>query len=198
MGVFDLKGSSNGWNYSDKTKAGYAPTIEGTVVEISNPQAIDYVSKQPKFWPDGNPIRNLRVTLKGRSGRELSWVFSPKSLSAEACLKALDPAGSRDYVSIEELLGKFVRISTEEGVYNQAHPRPWEVTVLGDGDIAAVRGLVDLSTMPQQAPQQEKPAPTVMAAAQQRAAQALGFGPAPATVPSNDPVYDLYAEDIPF
>lgn len=195
MGVFDLKGSSNGWNYSDKTKPGYQPAIEGTVVEISNPQAIDYVTKQPKCWPDGNPIRNLRVTLKGRSGRELSWVFSPKSLSAEACLKALDPAGDRDYVSIEEMLGKFVRVETEEGVYNQAHPRPWKVTVLGDGDVVSVRGIVDLSTMTQQPAKQEQAAPTAVAAAQQRAAQTLGFG---AQQQSSQAAYELYAEDIPF
>lgn len=197
MGVFDLKGSSNGWNYSDQTKPGYQPAIEGTVVEISNPQAIDYNTKQPKVWPDGNPVRNLRVTLKGRSGRELSWVFSPKSLSAEACLKALDPQGTRDYVNIEELLGKFIRVETQDGVYNNRNPRPWTVTVLGDGDVASVRGLVDLSQQVQQAVPAAAEVPTVYEAAKQRAAQALGFEQQPQAMQDN-PAYALYAEDIPF
>lgn len=201
MSMFDLKGGSTGnsWNYHSKDKQGFAEMIEGTVVEISNPQSINYATKKPETWPDGNPKRNLRMTLRGRSGQELNWTFSPKSNAANACLAALDPQGTREQVSIEELLGKFVRVQTQDGVYNQAHPRPWWVTILGDGEANMVRGLVDLSQpqnqmpgMPapqpapvqqtppppvaqQPMPQQQAPAPTAMQQAQQQAAVAMGF-----------------------
>lgn len=201
MGMFDLKGGSmgNSWNYHSKDKQGFSEMIEGTVVEISNPQSRNYATGQPETWPDGNPKRNLRVTLRGRSGQELSWTFSPKSNAANACLAALDPQGTREQVSIEELLGKFVRVQTQDGVYNQAHPRPWWVTILGDGEANMVRGLVDLSQpsnqmpgmpAPQPAPMQQTPPPPVQQAApapqpqqvnpaiqasMQQAAQSLGF-----------------------
>lgn len=200
MSMFDLKGGNegSGWNYSDNTKANYTEMIEGTVVEISNPQARDFNTGQPATWPDGNPKRNLMVVLRNQAGQELSWTFSPKSAAANACLAALDPQGTREKVSIDELLGKFVRVQTQGGVYNAQHPRPWWVTILGDGEVNAVRGLKDLSQpqnpmpgmpAPQPAPQptqqpappvpQQAPAPQAappqIQASQQRAASALGF-----------------------
>lgn len=224
MSVFDLKGggSGNNWNYSDPNKQGFMEMIEGTIVEISNPQSINFGTKKPEFWDDGNPKRNLCVIVKGRSGQELNWIFAPKSNAANACLAALDPQGDRPQVSIEELLGKMVRIQTQTGVYNSQNPRPWWVTILGDGDIQSVRGIKDLSQgqpmqqllVPQQqrqvqAPptQQQAPAPQVQYA-QQQAAQALGYAPQPAqqqpSAPANqapyeqDPTGGYYEQDIPF
>ena len=219
MSVFDLKGSSGGnsWNYHDPNKQGYMEMIEGTVVEISNPQSINFATKQPETWPDGNPKLNLRMMIKGRSGAELGWTFSPKGRGAEACLSALDPNGTRAQVSIEEMLGKFIRVQTQAGVYNSQNPRPWWVTILGEGDAGSVRGIVDLSArqapapQPQQAPApqpqpvQQAPAPQVQYA-QQQAAQALGFQPQPVQqqapvnqVPyEDDPTGGYYSEDIPF
>lgn len=173
MGMFDLKGGSEGnnWNYSDNTKQNYSEMIEGTVVEISNPQARDYNTGQPATWPDGNPKRNLMLTLRNKAGQELTWTFSPRSAAANACLAALDPQGTREQVSIEELLGKFVRVQTQGGVYNAQHPRPWWLTILGEGEVNAVRGLKDLSQpqptsmpgmpAPQPAPVQQTPPPPV-------------------------------------
>ena len=227
MGMFDLKGGSEGnnWNYSDNTKQNYSEMIEGTVVEISNPQARDYNTGQPATWPDGNPKRNLMLTLRNQAGQELTWTFSPRSAAANACLAALDPQGTREQVSIEELLGKFVRVQTQGGVYNAQHPRPWWLTILGEGEVNAVRGLKDLSQpqptsmsgmpAPQAAPvqqtppppvqQQQQPAPQIQAA-QQRAAEALGFQQ---NAPTNaaqmnpnafngDPTGGVYDQDIPF
>ena len=157
MSMFDLKGgSTNNWNYSDNTKAGYTEMIEGTCVEISNPQALDFSTKQPAFWPDGNPKRNLQVVLLMKNGQEVSWTFSPKSAAANACLASLDPQGTREQVSLDEILGKFVRVQTQAGVYNARNPRPWWVTILGDGEASAVRGCKDLS---QPQPMQAMPAP---------------------------------------
>lgn len=230
MSMFDLKGGSgNGWNYSDSTKQGYAEVIQGTVVEISNPQALNFSTRQPEFWPDGNPKRNLQLCILLQDGRELSWTFAPRSAAANACLAALDPQNQRPQVSIEELLGKMVQVQTASGVYNAQNPRPWWVTIMGDGQANMVRGLKDLSK-PQpmggmQMPQRQQPAqqqqppvqqqqqpPAQIQAAQQRAAQALGYQQPPAQqqqqqpaqqqppvqqVPYGDPgaVYD---QDIPF
>lgn len=153
MSMFDLKGGSTSvWNYSNKNNENYSNTLGGTVVEISNPQARDFSTKQPKFWPDGNPMRNLRVVVKLPTGGEKAWIFAPKSAAAEACLAALDPDGSKPSVNIEELIGKMVTISTKEGVYNAQNPRPWNVAINGEGDKTAVRGLIDLSQQAQPAP----------------------------------------------
>lgn len=215
MSVFDLKGSSGGnsWNYHDPNKQGYMEMIEGTVVEISNPQSINFATKQPETWPDGNPKLNLRMMIKGRSGAELGWTFSPKGRGAEACLSALDPNGTRAQVSIEEMLGKFIRVQTQAGVYNSQNPRPWWVTILGEGDAGSVRGMVDLSARqapapqqvpaPQSQPVQQAPVPQVQYA-QQQAAQALGYQqqqPMPQPMqqaPVIDTTPSVYDEDIPF
>lgn len=159
MSMFDLKGNSSGWNYHTPDAPGYMEMIEGTVVEISNPQSINFHTKQLETWPDGNPKRNLRLIIHGRSGQELAWTFSPKSKGAEACLAALDPQGMREQVSIEELLGKFVRVQTQQGQFGPQNPRPWWVTILGDGEANVVRGLKDLSQPQGQVPGVPAPAP---------------------------------------
>ena len=216
MSMFDLKGGSsgNGWNYSDNTKQNYMETIEGTVVEVSNPQSVNFGTKQPEFWPDGNPKRNLRMVIKGRSGQELSWTFQPKGKATEAILAALDPQGTKTQVSIEELLGKFIRVQTQGGVYNAQNPRPWWVTILGEGDAGSVRGLIDLSqpNRAQAAPVQQMPAPvvapqqppapqvsaapTALQVAQDRAAQALGFQQN--AQPNAAPVNQVPANQVPY
>lgn len=176
MSIFDLKGgASNGWNYSDKNKPGYMNSITGTVVEISNPQALNFSTKQPEFWKDGNPKRNLCVTIKGQSGRELNWTFAPRGHGSQACLTALDPQGIRPAVNIEELLGKMITVTTQEGVYNAQNPRPWHVQILGQGDVASVRGIVDLEkpqaqqpmAQPQPQPQSQPPMPQAQPVPQQ-------------------------------
>ena len=207
MGIFDLRGnsgSSNSWNYADSSKPHYSLRLNGTVIEIANPQKINFVTKQPETWPDGNPKRNLRLTLVDAGGVEWTWTFAPRSIAANACLVALDPSGTRPQVSIEELLGKLIDIRTEEGVYNQQHPRPWQVQVIGDGQVNLVRGLKDLSKGEAPAPApQSSPVATVNQAMQtptgQRAVQAAaaaGYAPAQQAVQGN--AYSMYDADIPF
>lgn len=220
MSMFDLKGNSgsgNVWNYSDNSKSNYAEWIQGTVVEISNPQARDFNTGKPAFWEDGNPKRNLMMTVLQQDGNEVSWIFSPKSRATDACLAALDPDGTRDAVNIKEMLGKVVTVQTQAGSYNARNPRPWTVTVHGDGEVNKVRGLKDLS-QPQSMPGMPAPAPapapvpqppTAFQAAQAAAQQAVAnqnFQQAPAPVvpqpqPQPQPPADAYAvydEDIPF
>lgn len=150
MSMFDMKNASTaGWNYSDPDRPGFSVTLNGTVVEISNPQALDFNTKEPRFWPDGNPVRNLRITVLTADGEEKNWTFAPKSKSWEACLDALDPEGDRnDRISLEELLGKNIQIATKDGAYNAKRPRPWMVKVFGIGQEDKVRGVVDLSQAP--------------------------------------------------
>ena len=155
MGMFDMKNASTAsWNYSDPDRPGFSTTLEGTVVEISNPQALDYNTKEPRFWPDGNPVRNLCLTVLTAGDEEKRWTFAPKSASWQACLKALDPNGTRvDRVGLDELLGKNIQIATKDGAYNAKRPRPWLVTVLGIGQEDKVRGVTDLSVAPDLATQ---------------------------------------------
>ena len=148
MSMFDLKGGgSSNWNYSDPDKAGYMEKITGTVVEISNPQVIDFMTKKPAFWDDGNPKRQLKVVIQGQSGKELAWyIAGKKSAAAQAVLKGLiDFHGDKETISIDELLGLNVTIETKPGSYGLKKPRPWSVTINGEGDTSAVRGLIDLS-----------------------------------------------------
>ena len=225
MSMFDLKGGDgNGWNYSDDTKENYSESLVGTVIEISNPQALDFNSKKPLFWDDGNPKRNLCMTVLTQDGKEIKWTFAPKSKATDAILAALDPQGTLAKVSIELMLGKFVCIQTQAGAYNNKHPRPWWVTIQGEGDHSAVRGLKDLSqeqpAQPQPQPQAQ-PAPMPMTA-QGYQAQANGAAMAMNAMQSSQPPvpqqayaqpvqpqqyqqpqYDtvpveVYGEDVPF
>lgn len=180
MSMFDLKGGSEGnnWNYSDNTKQNYREWIQGTVVEISNPQARDFATGKPATWPDGNPKRNLMLSLLQQDNMEITWTFSPKSVAANACLVALDPQGTRDQVSIEELLGKFITVQTQAGAYNSQHPRPWTVRIDGDGQANAVRGLKDLSVQ-QPATMPGMPAPQSAPVRQQPPMQMQNSAPQP-------------------
>lgn len=206
MGVFDMnpQGSSNYWNYSAADKDNYMTSITGTVVEIIRKQGTDYATKQPKVWKDGSPRAVFQVVVKGQSGRELSWVFEMFTKNretnqrvftkpAQAIADALDPDGKGN-PSLEDLLGMMVTISTQEGVYNQTHPRPFHVQILGQGDVQSVRGATDLlaqTSQPQAPVQQVQPqvqqAPSLMQQRVQEAEQALGYG--------SD---ELYGEEIPF
>lgn len=189
MSIFDLRGNSSkamSWNYSNPNNPGYSLQLGGTVVEISNPQKINYATKQPEFWPDGNPKRNLRVTVLDSTGQEWGWTFAPKSAAAKACLDALDPTGRRP-VNITELLGKLVNISTKDGIYNQQHPREWAVEVIGEGQANMVRGLVDLAEAPAQKAAGPQPAPAPAPAGSVQAAVQQAFG-----------VTGVYDQNLPF
>lgn len=204
MGVFDLnaQGSGNYWNYSGSDKPNYMTSITGTVVEVIRKQGTDYATKQPKVWKDGSPRAVFQLMVKGASGRELGWVFEMFTKNretgqrvltkpAQAIADALDPNGGGT-PSLEDLLGLNVTISTEEGVYNQTHPRPFHMVINGPGDMESVRGATDLlaaqaQPQPQPQPSAYQQAPTALQQQVQAAGQALGY--------EQD---ELYGEDIPF
>lgn len=168
--VLNINNGQSGWNYSDPQKPGYMTSIEGTVVEIKEVQSRNYMTKQPEFWPDGNPKLNIEFVIQGQSGRELPWVFSPKSTAfnaVESALKAMNPNAS----SIAEAGGHLVRITTQDGQWGQGRPRPWQFEILGMGQVP-FRGVKEYQA-PQQQPQPMQAQPAMQ---QQQQAPAIQNG----------------------
>lgn len=155
------------WNYSDPSKESYMPSITGTVVEISEVQSTNFQTRQPEYWQDGNPKLNIQLTIQGQSGKELPWVFSPKSLGMDAVKAALQ-AYKPDSNSVADIGGLLVEVSTQgdSTQYHANNPRPWNVRILGQGN-APFRGVKEFKAAPsvqqvaqqpmQQAPQQQVP-----------------------------------------
>lgn len=145
----------SGWNYSDSKKEGYMPSITGTIVEISEVQSTNYMTKEKETWPDGKPKLNIKFTIQGQSGKELPWVFNPKSVAADAVKTALrqyDP----NTMTMADLGGLMVRVTTQgdSNLYNVNNPRPWWFEILGPGT-AEFRGVKEFEPMvtPQPQPQ---------------------------------------------
>lgn len=134
---------SKSWNYSNTSKDNYFESIEGTVVEFSKPQHTNFQTGDKEFWPSGDPKLDWCFTVRLRGGKELNWRFSPGSATKpkaprRALTEALDEIGAK---YVEDILGKFVRISTKAGTYNMQNPRPWDVKILGPGEEGVVRGV---------------------------------------------------------
>lgn len=206
---FEVGGSSNSWNYSDNTKDNYSEQLGGQVVEIRYVQALDFQTKQPKFWPDGNPQTNFRIIVLS-GGHEFAWTISTaaKSAAIQAIGTALGVQPGNK-INVGDLLGKNVVITTKPGSYNSNRPRPWWVQIQGDGDPAMVRGLVN--ELQERAAQMRQAQANQYQQQQQGAAMAAAAmqPPAPAPAPAPAPVQqvaagvpvpaDAYAtEDIPF
>ena len=100
MSVLDFgstKNTSNsGWNYSKPDQAGYSPDLEGDVVKLFTPQAINFATKQPEFWPNGEPKLNVGMIIQDVNGNQFSWTFKPSKngKAAQAVDEALHTAGS--------------------------------------------------------------------------------------------------------
>ena len=135
-------GESKAWNYSNSSKENYLECIEGTVVEFSKPQHTNFSTREPEFWPNGEPKLDWCLTIRGRTGKELNWRFAPGSASKpKAPRRALtDALETIDAEYVEDILGKFVRVRTQAGTYNMQNPRPWFVEILGEGETDKVRG----------------------------------------------------------
>lgn len=225
MSILDPMESSTGsnWNYSDSEKDNFALRIDGTVVALGTPQALDFNSRQPKFWPDGNPVLNVSVTLEQADGSDVTWTFSPggkkekMSVAMRAIVDACTAAGLKP--SVRSLAGKNVTIWTQDGAYNAKHPRPWGVQINGEGT-AEFRGIdeddannrpASASRPAAQSMQQVAQSNPMMAQAMQQAANAIGakFQEVPPSMPAPMPVPQpsrpapvqqqaYYDQDIPF
>lgn len=162
MSIFDINGaktgSNNSWNYSDPNKPDYKPQIQGTVVQIKEVQSVNFMTKKPEFWPDGNPKLNVGIVIQDQDGTEYDWIFSPKSAGADALAAALGPQAT----SMLEVAGKVIQVTTWEpqngGKWAAGNPRPWQVQILGQGQIP-YRGTVQYQggkTQPQTQPQMQQ------------------------------------------
>lgn len=167
--VLSLDPSTNGrkWNYSDPTKTDFATEIQGTVVEVNEVQSVNFGTKQPEFWPDGNPKLNIELVIQTYDGNELAWVFSPRSVGMDAVKEAMQMS-MPEARSVADVGGKMVYIATQQPPagfsYGSGNPRPWTFVIQGQGS-APFRGVKTWAEQnkakPQQQPQpqQQQPQP---------------------------------------
>lgn len=135
--------SGEAWNYSDPNQPDYQPTITGTVVEIRETQSYNYKTKQPEFWPEGNPKLNLTIVIQDQTGREYLWTFMPRrsnaAKAAQSALKAYNPSAN----SIADIAGLMIEVSTSGSTVSLGNnPRPWACRIIGPGAVP-FRGITD-------------------------------------------------------
>lgn len=128
-----------GWNYSNPNKEGYSLTLVGTVVAIQEVQKRGYTMTgqpgAPQFWPDGNPMMNIRLALATETGDLKTFIFQPAGRQARMGQKKsvhMDLFHLTNDTDMMNLIGKTIFIQTFEGHYGQGNPRPWQVGLLED------------------------------------------------------------------
>lgn len=129
------------WNFSNQQKEGYSEDLIGTVVAIQFVQAIDYMSKQPKFWQDGNPVMNIRLALANPDGDLVCFTFAKASKAAREGKKPsihMDLwhlTGDTDMIN---LIGKTIHIHTWPAnpntgqAWGNGNPRLFSVELVTD------------------------------------------------------------------
>lgn len=142
MGVLDFNGggSGNSWNYHSPEKDGYSLVLDGQVVGIDTPIAHSFSQdgKQgaPKFWDDGNPVRNIKFTIADTAGNCFDWTFSiskkrPTSAFNQVMQAIL--AVNPNATSIADCMGYHITVTTQQPPqgfgYSASNPRPWSVKI---------------------------------------------------------------------
>ena len=121
MGVLDFNGggSGNSWNYHSPEKDGYSLVLDGQVVGIDTPIAHSFSQdgKQgaPKFWDDGNPVRNIKFTVADTAGNCFDWTFSmSKERPASAFNQGMQAilAVNPNATSIADCMGYHITVTT--------------------------------------------------------------------------------------
>jgi len=179
---FDRSGSgnSNFWNYSQKDKANYSTVLQGILVELSDPCATKFGSNVIDRWDDGNPKRNIRMTIMDANGTEWNWDFAPggkehPSMAMVAAAAAFTNAGI-NADGLESMLGMTIRVSTEEPpgnfTYSRQNPRPWAIQIL-DTYVNENRGVVHKRDWEKEGGKVDAapPAPAQMGSGQQQPTQ---------------------------
>ena len=127
-----------GWNYSDASKPGHSLELTGTVVAIQNVQALDFGSRRPKTWPDGNPVLNLRLWICGPNGGLRTFTTQRASKAQQ---EGMAPSAHVDLLNLAnqlggDLIGQTISIRTEDppqGIpYGSGRPRPWYIEHVAD------------------------------------------------------------------
>lgn len=134
-------GTANyGWNYSKPDKEGYSTQLVGTVLAIQEVQKMGYTTTgqpgAPQFWPDGNPMMNIRLALATENGELKTFTFQPAGKAARMGQKKsvhMDLFHLTGDTDMMNLVGKTICIQTQEGYYGQGHPRPWFVQLVDAG-----------------------------------------------------------------
>lgn len=142
MGVLDFNGggSGNSWNYHSPEKDGYSLVLDGQVVGIDTPIAHNFSQdgKQgaPKFWDDGNPVRNIKFTVADAAGNCFDWTFSiSKKRSTSAFNQVMQAilAVNPNATSIADCMGYHITVTTQQPPqgfgYSSSNPRPWSVQI---------------------------------------------------------------------
>lgn len=123
------------WNYSKPDKEGYTEILIGTVVAIQQIQATEYGSGRPKFWPEGNPMFNIRLAVVTPDGELVTFTFQPASKAAKEGKKRsvhIDLWHLTGDTDLINLVGKTVMIQTEPGNYGANNPRLFDVSLVTD------------------------------------------------------------------
>lgn len=133
-------GQNYSWNYSKPDKPGYSTQLVGTVLAIQEVQKLGYTMTgqpgAPQFWPDGNPMMNIRMALATPEGELKVFVFQPAGKAARMGQKKsvhMDLFALTGNTDMMNLIGKTLCIQTQEGRYGQGNPRPWFVQLVDAG-----------------------------------------------------------------
>ena len=128
------------WNYSKPDKPGYSTQLVGTVLAIQEIQKMGFTTTgqpgAPQFWPDGNPIMNIRLAVATQEGEIKTFTFQPAGKQARMGQKKsvhMDLFHLTGDTDMMNLIGKTICISTKEGHYGQGNPRPWFVQLVEAG-----------------------------------------------------------------
>lgn len=150
-------GTSNyGWNYSKPDKPGYSTQLVGTVLAIQEVQKMGFTTSgqpgAPQFWPDGNPMMNIRLALATEQGEIKTFVFQPAGKQARMGQKKsvhMDLFHLTGDTDMMNLIGKTICISTQDGRYGQGNPRPWYVQLVEAGPFKPAMPLPPEFKLPQ-------------------------------------------------
>lgn len=149
-------GTNYGWNYSKPDKPGYSTQLVGTVLAIQEIQKMGYTTTgqpgAPQFWPDGNPMMNLRLALATEQGEIKTFVFQPAGKQARMGQKKsvhMDLFHLTGDTDMMNLIGKTICISTQDGRYGQGNPRPWFVQLVDAGPFKPAMPLPPEFKLPQ-------------------------------------------------
>jgi len=139
MSINPVNSGSYSWNYSKPDKPGYSPQLVGTVLAIQEVQKMGYTMSgqpgAPQFWPDGNPMMNIRIAIATPEGELKTFTFQPAGRAARMGQKKsvhMDLFALTGNTDMMNLIGKTISIQTQEGHYGQGNPRPWFVQLIDD------------------------------------------------------------------
>lgn len=127
-------------NFTNPNKQNYNPLLVGTVVAIQEVQKMSYSTnpnapRYPEFWPNGDPIFNIRLALVNQDGQIETFTFQPAGKAAREGKKRsvhIDLFHLTEDTDMMNLIGKTIFIQTKEGQYGQGNPRPWYVGLVED------------------------------------------------------------------